>query len=90
MPIIWTALTLVLSVTLAIAENSTTVTLYDGANCSSESPQYVWEPGAQDATTDGGNCVETLPATAFSLMFSQLQPGCKGMCPCKAYWIVDV
>lgn len=74
----WTVRTLALFVTFATAQINTTVTLYDGAECSSEASQYVWEPLAQDATSDGGNCIETLPATSLSLMFTQFQPGCTG------------
>lgn len=68
---------------LALAQNTTIVTLFDGANCSSQAPQYVWEPLAQNATDDGGNCIEKLPSTALSLIFSQLQQGCSGKVPLR-------
>lgn len=77
MAISCTGVLLALLFAWSFAQDNTVVTLYDGADCASEASQAIWEPGAQDATSDG-NCVMRLPATALSLMFSELLPGCTG------------
>lgn len=62
---------------LICAQNTTEVTLFNGTDCSTDVSRERWEVGAQDATPDG-DCVRALPATTFSLEFSDLLPGCSG------------
>lgn len=71
---------LVLSLYARVAHSSTALSLAlfdDGTNCSSKAAQdNVWNPSPQDATSDGNNCVQSLPLVASSLTVIGIDAGC--------------
>lgn len=75
---------LVLGLCSRLAHSSTALSLAlfnDGTNCSSKAAQdNVWNPSPQDATSDGNNCVQSLPLVASSLTVIGIDAGCTGMC----------